>query len=133
MFFGNGFSRSLVFAPNCFENRIDSDGQASLVVVGSKSRFDLEFGYVETGGIWKRAFQTVTDLDKHFAVLNEDEEDGSIAPLLLTHAPCLRDTLRVIGDIRVALHLREDRDHDLVRRFALKLGELFVETQPGFF
>src|SRR6266487_1531241 len=95
----------------------------------AKMRFDSVFSNVERGDVWQCAFQAVTDLDKHLAILNEHKKDDAIATLLLTNAPRLGDTLRVICDIGVTLHLREDRDHDLIRGFAFKLGKLFIETE----
>jgi len=64
--------------------------------------------------IRQRAFQTVTNLDEHFAVLNENEKDRAVAPIFLSDAPRLGDALGVIGNLGVALHFREHRDHDLV-------------------
>src|SRR5437762_8418691 len=96
-------------------------------------RFDFVFGYIERSNVGQRAFQAVTDLDKHLAVLNEDKKHSSIAPVFLADAPCLCDALRVICNIRVALHLRKDRHHDLIGCFALKLRKLFVEAQRGGF
>ena len=40
--------------------------------------------------------------------------------------------LRVIRDIRVALHLRKNCDDDLVGSFALKFRELFVKAIGSF-
>ena len=129
----NSLSRSLVLAANRLKDRIDSDRDPAFVIAAAKMRLDFVFGDVERGYVGQRSFQTVTDLDKHLAVLNEHEKDNAIATLLLTNAPRLSDTLCVICDIRLALHLRENRDHDLVRRFALKLGKLFIKAQRCVF
>jgi hypothetical protein len=95
-------------------------------------RLDSVFSDVERGDVGQRTFQAVTDLDKHLAVLSEHEEDGAVATFLLANAPRLGDTLRVVCDIGLTLHLREDRNHDLVRGFAFKLRQLFIETQRCF-
>src|SRR5256886_16049911 len=128
MFFGNSLTRSLVLAANRLKDRIDSGGDPAFVIAIAKMRFDSVFGDVKRGDVGQCAFQAVTDLDKYFAILNENEKDNAIAAFLLADAPRLGDTLRVISDIGVALHLGEDRDHDLIRCFPLKLGKLFIET-----
>jgi hypothetical protein len=132
MFFCNGFSRALVLSPNRLKDRIDSHCDSAFVIAIAKMGFDFVFGDIERGDVGQRAFQAVPDLDKHFAVLNEHEKDDAIATFLLTNAPRLSDTLRVICDLGVALHLREDGDHDLVRCFAFKLCKLLVKTQGSF-
>src|SRR5438105_2646850 len=128
-FFRNRLTRSLVLAANRLKDRIDSGGDPTFVIAIAKLRFDSVFGDVERGDVGQCAFQAVTDLDKHFAILNENKKDNAIATFLLADAPSLGDALRVICDIGVALHLREDRNHHLIRRFPLKLGKLFIETQ----
>jgi hypothetical protein len=50
----------------------------------------------------------------------------------LTDAPRLCDALRIVRDVRVALHLRKNGDHDLIGGFALELRELLVETLGRF-
>ena len=132
MFFRYSLSRSLVLAADRPKDRIDSGRDPAFVIAIAKMRLDFVFGDVERGDVGQRAFQTVADLDKHLPILNEHEKDDAIATFLLTNTPRLGDTLCVICDIGFALHLREDRDHDLIRGFALKLGKLFIKTQRGF-
>ena len=62
-------------------------------------RFDPVFGDVECGDIRQRAFQTITDLDKHLTVLREDEQHHTVAALFLADAPCLCHTLGVVRDV----------------------------------
>ena len=96
-------------------------------------RFDPVFSDIERGNVGKRAFQTVANLNEDLAVLRENEQYDAVALFFLSNAPGLRDSLGVSSNVVVALHLWKDRDHDLVRRFALELGELFVESQRSFF
>src|SRR4030095_9851825 len=114
------------------ENTIDPGRDSAFVIAIAKPRLHLVFGDIERSDVGERAFQAVTDLDKHLAVLNEYKKDDAIATFLLANAPCLGHTLCVICDIGVTLHLWKDRNHDLIRRFALKLGKLFVETSRSF-
>ncbi len=79
--------------------------------------------------VWQCTFQTVADLDEHFAVLSENKQDDTVALLFLSDAPGLRDTLRVSGNVVIALHFRINGDDNLVRSVAFELRELFVETQ----
>ena len=88
---------------------------------------------VECRRVRQRAFQTVADLDEHLPVLNEYKKNYTVAPLLLADAPRLCDALCVIGDIRIALHFRKNRDHHLVGSLSLELSKLFVEPRCGFF
>ena len=85
-----------------------------MIIVIPKVWFDSAFGNVERSRVRERAFQTVADLDEHFAVLNKDEQDGAVTFSLLTDAPRLRDTLRVSRDLIVALHFWKNRDENLV-------------------
>src|SRR6266403_1583026 len=87
---------------------------------------------VECRRVRQRAFQAVADLDNHLAVLDEHKKNHTITPLLLADAPRLCHALCVIGDIRVALHFRKNRDHDLVGSLSLELSKLFVEPRCGF-
>ena len=91
------------------------------------------FSDVERGDVRQRAFQSVADLDVHFAVAFKNEQDHAVALLFLSDAPRLRDPLSVIFDRGVALHFRKHRDHDLIGSLALELGQLLVEAQRGFF
>src|SRR4029453_7932997 len=102
------------------------------VIAAAKMRLDFVFGDVESGYVRQRAFQAVTDLDKHFSILNEHKKNDAIPALLLTNTPCLGDTLGIVRDVRVALHLRKDRDHDLIGSFALELRQLFIEAMRSF-
>src|SRR5205823_12346174 len=95
--------------------------------------FDPVFGDIEGGQIRKRAFQAGTELNEHLPVWREDEEHNTVALFFLSNAPRLSDALRVIRNLRVALHFGKDRDHNLVGSFAFELGKLFVETKRGIF
>ena len=92
----------------------------------------MVLGDVECRNVRQRTFEAVADLNKHLAILNEDEQHGAVAFIFLADAPRLGNTLCVIVDRRIALHLRKYRDHDLIGRFALELRELLVEAQRGF-
>ncbi len=132
MLFGDGLSRPLVLAADCLADQVNPGGETGLIVAISEKRFDVVLGNVERGDVRQGAFETVTDLNKHLAILDEDEERNAIAALFLTHAPRLCHALGVICDIRVTLQFRKNRDHDLVGGFPLELRELLVETLGDF-
>src|SRR6266480_3217892 len=92
-------------------------------------QFDLVFSNVERRGVWQRAFQTVTDLNKHLSILHEHEENDTVALLFLTDAPRLRHAPCVVGDIGITLHFRKNRYDNLIGGFALKLRELLVKPE----
>src|SRR4051794_4213667 len=91
-------------------------------------RFDAEFGNIKGSRIRERALQAVSDLDKHFAVLDEDEEDRSVPRLFLPYLPRLRNATRVVSDVRIGLHRRKNRDDHLVRGVAFELSQLIIEA-----
>src|SRR4051794_21907891 len=90
-------------------------------------RLNAELGDIKRRGVRERALQAVSDLDKHLAVLYEDEKDGSIPGLFLSHLPCLRHATGVVSDVRIGLHRRKNRDDDLVRGVAFELSQLIIE------
>jgi len=130
--FGNRFSRSFVFAADGFADQINSSSEATLITAASKQRLDLALGNVECCRVRQRAFQSIADLDKHLAILGEHKEHHAIAAVFLADAPRLCHALRVVRDVRVALHLGKNRNHDLVGSFPLELCELLVKAISGF-
>lgn len=126
--FPNRLAAAFVFAADRFQDRLNPDRDAAFEIIRAKSRFDLSFRDVERSRVGQRAFESVADLNVHLAILREDEEHDAVAFVRLSDAPRLRDALRVSRDVVIALHLRINRDYDLVRSFALELRELFVET-----
>src|SRR5215472_15310089 len=126
--FSDRFPRSRVLATNRFADQINRRGEACLIVAASEQWLDVALGNIECRCVRQRAFETVTDLDKHFAILNEYKEHNAIAAILLTDTPCLCHALGIVRNIRVTLHFRKNRNHSLIRSFPLKLRELLVET-----
>ncbi len=125
------FSRSFVLAADRFADQVDPSGETSLIIASPEQWLDVTLRDIESCRVRQRAFQTVADLDEHFAILGEYKKHHAIAPLLLADAPSLCDPLRVVRDIRVALHLGKNRDHDLIGSVALELCELFVKAISG--
>src|SRR5947209_1029222 len=107
-------ARSLVFAARCFEDRIDSVGEAAFIILVSKAWLDPVLSNVECSDVGERAFQTVTDLNEHLPVLSEHEQHNAVPIVLLTDAPRLGNALRVCSNVIVALHFWKYRDHNLV-------------------
>src|SRR4029077_11247814 len=107
--------------------------QPSVIIARPKKRLNVTLRDVECRHDQPVALQAEADLDKHFAVLDEYKKNHTVAPLLLPHAPRLCHALRVIGDIRVALHFWKNRDHHLVGSITLELSKLLVEARCGFF
>ncbi len=99
MLFGGRFSRSLVLATDCLADQINASGEAGLIVAIPEKRFDVVFGDIERRDVRQRAFQSVTHLNKHLAILDEHEEHDAIAAFLFTDAPRLCQALRVVRDV----------------------------------
>src|SRR5262249_16375248 len=117
----NSLSRPFVLATDRLKDQIDSCCEASLIIADPKQWLDVTLCYVECRRVGQRAFKAVANLDKHLPVLNEDEKHDTIPALLLPNTPSLCHALCVISEIRVALHFRKNRDHDLIGRFPLEL------------
>ena len=98
-----------------------------VVVPPVERRGDLVGDYPLRKRVGDCALKAVAHLEVHLVRLGEDEQDGAVVPALDSGVPRLRDPHRVVLYRRVALHRREDRDHDLVRRVALELRELPIE------
>jgi hypothetical protein len=129
---GDRLSRSFVLATNRLAGQIDPRRDAALIIPSPKKRFDVAFSDIEGCRVRKRAFQAITNLDKHLAILDEHKEHDPVATFFLADAPRLRDALRIVRDIRVALHLGKNRYHDLIGSFPLELRKLFVKSLGGF-
>ncbi len=132
MLFRNRFSRSFVLAPDRFADQIDPGGEGAFIIATAEMGLDMVLGDVECRNVRQRTFEAVADLNKHLAILNEDEQHDAVSFILLADTPGLGDTLCVILNRRIALHFRKYRDHDLIGRFTLELRELLVEVQRGF-
>ena len=89
---------ALVLAADRFADYINAGSEPSFVVVVTELRLDVIFSDVERGDVRQRAFQSVADLDVHFAVAFKNEQDHAVALLFLSDAPRLRDPLSVIFD-----------------------------------
>src|SRR4029077_3925442 len=87
--FRNDLMGAFVFSGDRFADRIDSDLQAALIIAGDKLRLDLVLSDIEGCEIRQRALQTVADLDVHFAVLDEHEQDDAVPFVFLAHFPCV--------------------------------------------
>lgn len=121
------FSAGDVFGADRVADRIDANAQSVFVIASDELRFHLILGDVERRHIRQRAFQTVADLNDHLAVLDEHEQDDSVAFILLSDAPRFRDALSVGRNVVVALHFRKNRDHDLIGSIALELREFSIK------
>ena len=130
--FGDGLARSLIFAADCFLDRIDSYAETALVILFTKVRRDPILANVIGDRIGQRSLKAVADLDRHFVVSHKDEKGNAVAFVFLAYPPGLRDALGVIFDRRVALHLWEYSNDDLVGRFPLELLKLCVEPKGCF-
>src|SRR4029077_8896525 len=102
MLFGNRLPSSLVLAADRLKDQIDPSRQPGLVIPIPEKRFDAPFGDIECSCVRQGALQSITNLDKHLAVLDEHEEHRAIATLLFTDAPRLCHALSVVRDVRVA-------------------------------
>jgi hypothetical protein len=74
----NRATGSFVFMPRRGKDGVDSRDQTSSVIPHFKMRFDFVFGYLFASGIRQDAFQTVTNLQKHLVVLNENKKNSAV-------------------------------------------------------
>src|SRR5262245_53928471 len=111
---GYGLSLAGILARDCAADGINPNVQPGFVIASDEPRLHLILRNVERCRIRQHPLQTIADLDNHLAILEEHKEYHAIAAFLLTHAPRLCHTLRVVRDLRIALHFGKNRDHDLV-------------------
>src|ERR1700730_2394184 len=128
MLFANRLGAAGVFSANRFADGINPNSKATFVIAGDELRFDFVFGDVERGRIRQGSLQAVANLREHLPVPDEHERYDAIASVFLSYTPGLRDALRVIRDVRLALHFWKYCDDHLIRGFALELRELIVEA-----
>lgn len=79
--------------------------------------------------IGEDAFQTVSCLQKYFVVLNENEQHCAIVLVLLSHLPRTKDTNGILRHVRVRLHLRKYRHHNLIPGRLLKILQLGINLR----
>ena len=129
--FVGGAAGAFVFAFYGGEDCVDAIAEALVVVALFEVRGDLSVDDVFGGGVGDHAFEAVADLEEHFAVVGEDEEDGAVVLAFHADVPGLGDADCVIGDVGVGLHFGVDDDADLVGGVAFDLFELAVEVVGG--
>ena len=127
VFFCGRVSGAFVLALCRLHDRRDTGAQAAGIIALAKVR--LQFVFQDAFGyrIRQRAFQAIADLQVHLVILDEHEQHRAVALFFLSDAPRFRDADGVILDGRIRLHLREDRDENLVGGLALELLQLLVE------
>src|SRR6185369_2630592 len=102
-----------------YSPRVAAGLQAARVVVVAEGGCDALVDDAMGGRVRERAFQAVSRLDPHLAVLDEHEEDGPVAELAAADAPGLGGAH---GEVlqRRRRELGEDRHHDLARGLAVE-------------
>ncbi len=120
---------AFVFALQSFADQRNTLGQSAIKVVIPKVRLDVILGDIKGGRVRDRSFGAVSRLDEHLSVAGENEKHHPVIDFLLADAPRLGDAPGVVGDIRIALHFRINRDDNLAGSVAFKLRELVI--QPG--
>ena len=113
--------------PGCGQDGVDPGGQTSGIIPRFETRLDFILGDLFAKRIRQDAFQAVADLQKHLAILNEDKQYDAVVLGLLPNPPGARDADGVIIDGRIGLHLRINRDPDLVAGRAFEAFQLRVE------
>src|SRR5262249_18659633 len=96
--FDGSFSRAFVFATNSFENRIDPNSEAALIVIIPEVRLDLVFSDVKARCVGKRALKSIPDLNVHFSVVYKHEQNHTVVETLLPHFPSILNAVCVIFD-----------------------------------
>ena len=122
-------SVSPIFTFDRRENRLHSRRQAAVKVAGPETRRDFLVNDAFAKRIGQDAFESVTDFQKHFVVLDKNEEHRPVVFALLPHLPRPRHAHGVIVNRRVRLHLRIDGDQDLVGALALEIFERLVQLR----
>src|SRR5207244_5114203 len=84
--------------------RIDPDRDPAFIVIISEERFDLVFRDVEAGDIRQCSLQAVSDLDVHFAILNEYEPNHAVVATLLPNFRVIFYTISIVFNRRVDLN-----------------------------
>jgi hypothetical protein len=125
--FSRRASGSFVFTADGLRDRIYACGDAALVIVPPESWGDFVVEDAPGQSVWQRALETVTDLNAHFMIPDEYEENGAVVFSLLTNSPRLRRAHRKIFQRGTGWQFREDRDKNLAGRRTLKVGERFVQ------
>ena len=126
---GDRASSSPVFAFGCGHDGLHAHGKSAVVVAGFEMRGDLFFNNSLAQRIGQNAFETITNLQIHFAILNEHEENRAVVFDFLPDAPPPRHADRVIFNGRIRLHLRVDGNDDLLGSLALEFLELLVQLR----
>jgi len=130
--FCDRFSSACVFPLAGGDHAGDGVGEARGVVARTEVGFEF-FNDAKAFGIGETGLETIADFNALFAILNENEENGAVVFVFESDAPGLVKTVGIVLDAGVGLHLGVDGHEELVRRVALKLGELFVErARDGF-
>ena len=125
----NRTSGPLVFAFGCSHDGQHARGEAAAVIAGFEARGDLFVDNSLGQRIRQNAFETVTDLQKHFAILDEHEEDCAVVFDFLPDAPSPSHADRVIFNGRIRLHFRIHHNKDLIGGLALEILELLIQLR----
>jgi len=123
----NGGPGSFVFMPGRGKDGVDPGGQTSGIIPRFETRLDFILGDLFAKRIGQDAFQAVADLHKHLAILNENKQNDAVIPGLLPNPPGTRHADGVIIDGRIGLHLRINRNTNLVAGCALEVFQQAVE------
>ena len=126
--FRYGRPRPLVFAFDRGQNRLYARRQAAVEITGPEARRDFFINDTFAERIRQRTFQPIAHLEKHFVVLNENEEHRSVVFIFLAHLPRARHPYGVIVNGRVRLHLRKHSHDDLVGGLAFKLLKQLIQS-----
>ena len=122
------FSGPLVLTTYSLKDEFDARTDPAFEIIGSESRRHSVANDFVAGDIGECPFQAVPRLDPHAMVVDEDEEDDTVVPSLLSDLPRLKRPLGEIFDRTLRWHFPPDRNHDLIGGLAFKLRQLFIET-----
>ena len=123
---GDGGAGSFIFAFGRSDDGLNPGGKSTVIIARLETRRNLLVNNPFAKGIGQHPFQSVADLQKHFVILNENEERRPVIFRFLTHRPRPKKPDRIIFDGGIGLHPGENRHHNLIRTLALKLFERLV-------
>lgn len=127
----DGASGALVFASCGGHESGDAGGEAVVEIAGFESGRDLFLDDAIGDGIGDDAFETVSDFNAHFAILDEDEEDEAVVFIFLADAPGAEGLDGEIFEGGVGGEFGKDSHDDLAGGGFFEFLELGVESRGG--
>ena len=127
--FSHRRSGSRVFALGGRKDRLYTRRQPAVEITGLETGGNLLVNDSLAQRIRQDALQSIAHLQKHFVVLDENEEHGPVVFVLLSHLSSPRHAHGIIFNGRIRLHRRKYRDQNLLGSLTLKIFERLVQLR----